>query len=89
LHKILTFVLPGPVSYVWIFFTQSLTELSFLKALNVPIIILVQIGIYKLLKRENYALMALEFKKWSLNSWIFFVIIFIVVFVLEAVLHRL
>jgi len=88
LQKILTFMLPGPVTALWGFICNYALEAPILKGLSLPIVIIMQVIIFKQLKTNGYDKLALDFKKWTLNSWIFFVALFIIIFVLESILRH-
>jgi hypothetical protein len=88
LYKILTFMLPGPVTALWGFICNNVLEAPLLKGLSLPIVIIIQVIIFKQLKTNGYDRLALDFKKWTLNSWIFFVALFIIIFVLESILRH-
>ncbi len=88
LYKILTFMLPGPVTALWGFICNYVLDAPLLKGLSLPIIIVLQVIIFKQLKTNGYDMLAVDFKKWTLNSWIFFVALAIIIFVLESILRH-
>lgn len=87
LHKILTFILPILITMLWGFLCESIPDALLFKALSLPIVIVLQVLIFRKLNSDGYILMALEFKKWTLNSWIFFVALFVLTYIFETMLE--
>lgn len=83
--KFLTFILPGPVTGLWQFICNKVLEEPSLSILGLPIVIVIQVIIFKRLKTNGYDRFALDFKKWTLISYIFFVAL-LLIFVLESIL---
>jgi hypothetical protein len=75
--KILTFLFPGytkpALNYLWI----QLSDSIYIGFWAIPIIILFQITIYKLLLDKGYITIAANFKQWSSYSWIPFGILYV------------
>jgi hypothetical protein len=88
LHKILTFLLPALVTVLWTIICNSMLETPVLKGVSLPLIIGVQVLIFNQLKTNGYDKLSVDFKLWTLNSWIFFAVIFLIIFILESVLRR-
>jgi hypothetical protein len=89
LYKILTFILPGPVTAIWGFICTYMLELPVLKSLSLLIVILTQVLIFRKLKANGFTKLALDFKLWTLNSWIFFAFLAVIISGLEFFLrHR-
>jgi hypothetical protein len=84
IYKVLTFFLPEAIAAIVPFLCTVILGMPLLGLfLSLPTSILLQVIIFKKLNKNGYNRMAADFKSWSLNSWIFLTILFILEMLLK------
>jgi len=84
IYKVLTFLLPEFVAAIVPPLCTLILGMPLLGLfLSLPTSILLQVIIFKRIKKNGYYKMAADFKSWSLNSWIFLTILFILEMLLK------
>ena len=84
IYKVLTFFLPEAIAVIVPFLCTRILRMPILGLfLSLPTSILLQVIIFKNIKNNGYNKMAADFKIWSLISWIFLTILFIIEMLLK------
>lgn len=88
LHKFLTFFSLGYITYFVRLIATYILDMPFLVILSVPITIIVQVVLFKEFKKKGFDTLALNLKNWSLNGWIFYTGIFVLVYLLDTIMRH-
>jgi hypothetical protein len=88
LHKFFTFFSLGYITYFVKIIATYILEMPFLIILSVPITIIVQVILYKEFKKKGFDTLALNLKNWSLNGWIFYAGIAVLVYLLDTIMRH-
>ncbi len=89
LHKFLTFFSLGLIYYIWGIITTYILDMPMLKLLGIPLTIVAQIMLFKEFKKKGFDKLASDLKNWSLNGWIFYVGLAVLVYILEVLARHL
>lgn len=85
-YKILCFLSPILVSIAWAIVCAVISDAPGFKLLSLPLIIFVQVYAARTVREKGYVRMALDMKLVFINSWIFFVVLSVLIFILEYLL---
>jgi len=88
-YKASTLIFPALLTRFIVFIVKSSPELYLLQLLTIPICIIGQVYIFKKLKAEGFERKSLEFKKWTINSYIFYFALFILLIVLTFIVKSM
>ena len=88
-YKVSTFIFPALLTRFIVFIVKSNPELYLLQLLTIPICIVGQVYIFRKLKAEGFVKKSLEFKKWTINSYIFYFALFILLIILTFIVKAM
>ena len=88
-YKVSTFIFPALLTRFIVFIVKSNPDLYLLQLLTIPICIVGQVYIFRKLKAEGFVKKSLEFKKWTINSYIFYFALFILLIILTFIVKAM
>jgi hypothetical protein len=86
-NKFVTFFSLGIIYYAWDLICKYLLGMPYIAFLGVPITILLQVILFDEFKKKGYDKLALDFKNWSLNGWIFYVGLVVLAYILGVAMR--
>lgn len=88
LHKFFSFFFPGYASFTLRLVITYILEMPYTPIVSVPLTIILQVLIFQEFKKRGYDRFAVDFKNWTLNGWIFFAGLAVLIYLLETILRH-